>query len=1153
MAVRPEGPLIITRWARQDRRSPPALEPGYAKLDERVLPELLAEAAHFGRHVRYYDRSGAEAGHWGQLLAADPAVSLALVATFRFDEHAASIRRQLSRLRSDAPAEARERALRNVDAHLLYLARNVDTWIGSPDEAVAAAFDRWLVPPFRRFTELVSAVERGGLVAEPFALLVYPFRPDWRLSEAEALQIEWEVERFWLDSVAEPIAEAAEAFLAGLETLKAAAWDALDESLARNDHAPQIGLLLSFLKLFGHEQDRLNAILPRLARFYHEERVGAAPRAPRPDRAFLAFTRAVPEGPAPRIAAGHVFEARGEGGPARFAADQALAVTGAKVEELRLWQVGPGRERVGVATLSSPDDSAVAGAFAAGASSLLPQASVGLIVVGRAFRAESGSRRFEVRLELEGVAWPGGAEESGFQRFLESAIRLSVLTDAGWVDLHGVESQASLEAGSASALFRFALAADGPAIAADAPALRFLVDQDSIAGGIAPLAVFAGARVVRVAVALEVEGLEDLDLSTSAGPAHGAAGLAPFGTPAVRGGWLRIAHPALSGGVEQVGLALRWAEPPPHGDGFSGYYRDYVVDLDGIVSRPGAPLFRNDLFRVAIEAGGREAAPDLPLFPGSGSSEPVAPVSEFSINPGPPDDSASPESGSVRLTLTEPSHAFGDLLYPANVLFASQVAAGRVERPDRRHPWIEWLLALLSRIWRTLKRIAGWLRRLPGRAWALFFLTEEAFLPEQEEAPPRGGAPGPEPAPVAGLMPNPPWRPVLADLRLDYRARFELGPDGPSSEDLSVGHWTAPGAPAPAEWRRGVPLLPPLPERSCFELALAGPADPLTLLFLIDEACDTLPVRWLAKADTGSPWAAPEIVEDATLGLTRSGLLTLARAPGRLLCEARGPLPRVRAILADSISVTRIVDDPADPVKPVPAGAIARAAGVKGIASVRQPLGSFGGHGAGDSGEVATRAGERLRHKQRAVLAWDDERIVLDRFPEIDRVRVLPARGRDGARLAGSVLAVVVPVPTSAAPKDGVRPAAASSLLRDVEAELASRAPICATVAAVSPTYAGVDVQARVALAAAGDGARLEEEVRASLSPASQDGLDLPDEAGERDLSAALVRFIRGRPYVLAVADVTARLALGEAAAPWVVPVAGEIAIEVMTLESFGA
>lgn len=1145
------SPLMITRWTRQDGRAPAALAPGYAGLDERGLAELIAEAAHFARHIRFVDAAGAEVGDWGDLLAADPAMYLAQVATFRFEDSAATIRRRLPGLRAHCEdVIVRERALRDVETMLLHLMRSVDRWIGaSPggeSSYLATIVEEELAPHFRQLHRLFAAIDAGGFAEERFAIILYPFHACWRLSEAESDAIAWDLEQFWLDSISEPLAAAVEAFLAGLERLKAQAGEALAHRLAEADHPPHVGLLLAFLELFGHEQARLNAVLPRLARYYHERLVGAAPAPPRPDRTFLAFTRAASAGPAPRISAGHLFEAKpaGNGPASRFAADFALAVTGTRVEELRLWQVAS--NRLGLDVRTAPTEAALVEAFANQVRSALPDAEAGLIVAGPAFRAESGLRRFRIVLDLAGLEWPAAEPADGFAFLLASAFEVAVLTDEGWhavADAHGEGELTG--AGAGRAAFSFSLPPDAPAIAAAAPAIRFLLRQGTSPNSIAPLPVFAEARVLRIAVDLSVEGLDGLLLSTNAGPAASAVGLAPFGAPAVRGGWLDLRHPALERGVDRLSLALRWAEPPPHPDGFHGYYREYVVGLDRTVSGNGSALFRNDVFRVAFEAAGVGAASDLPLFPEAEAEGPVGPVSRFELTPGTVAEPPQPGLSGLRLTLTAPEHAFGDLLYQTNVIYASRLAAGRVKPRRRRHLLLAWLDAVAAKFRRLV--------RADEKLWKRFlaWLTGNTLLPADEPAEPQLL---PDADPVVDPMPNPPWRAILAGLHLDYEARFELLGDGTGSEDLSVGHWTPLGVPVGAEWCGGVRLLPDLPDRPCFDLTLSRrtPDDGLSLLFLVDGELETPPVAWSEQEEEGGPWRPASILDDRTHGLTRSGLLRLARAPRRLRASSSGPSPSVEAILPDALSATRVVSGADDPMEPVPPGAIAKVSGARGVGGVRQPLGSFGGRGADTPDSLATWAGERLRHKERAITGWDGERLALDRFPEIDRIRVLPARDRDGAPRPGSVLAIVIPAGGGEIRSEADRPRAPVWLLRSIEAELAARAPMSATIAAISPPYAPVDIRAKVALAGSGEAARLEADIRAYFSPAGECP-DLPDTAGTDDLAAALVRFIRDRPYVLAVADVEAALRPPAVPASCVVPVAGAVEIEVLTLESFGA
>ncbi len=59
------------------------------------------------------------------------------------------------------------------------------------------------------------------------------------------------------------------------------------------------------------------------------------------------------------------------------------------------------------------------------------------------------------------------------------------------------------------------------------------------------------------------------------------------------------------------------------------------------------------------------------------------------------------------------------------------------------------------------------------------------------------------------------------------------------------------------------------------------------------------------------------------------------------------------------------------------------------VSKVQQPFASFDGKHQEVGKEFYTRVSERLRHKQRAITAWDYEHLVLDRFPSIYKVKCI--------------------------------------------------------------------------------------------------------------------------------------------------------------------
>lgn len=59
------------------------------------------------------------------------------------------------------------------------------------------------------------------------------------------------------------------------------------------------------------------------------------------------------------------------------------------------------------------------------------------------------------------------------------------------------------------------------------------------------------------------------------------------------------------------------------------------------------------------------------------------------------------------------------------------------------------------------------------------------------------------------------------------------------------------------------------------------------------------------------------------------------------------------------------------------------------VKKVKQPYPSFGGKKQEEDTQLYQRSSERLRHKQRAITSWDYERLILQEFPEVYRVKCL--------------------------------------------------------------------------------------------------------------------------------------------------------------------
>jgi hypothetical protein len=154
-----------------------------------------------------------------------------------------------------------------------------------------------------------------------------------------------------------------------------------------------------------------------------------------------------------------------------------------------------------------------------------------------------------------------------------------------------------------------------------------------------------------------------------------------------------------------------------------------------------------------------------------------------------------------------------------------------------------------------------------------------------------------------------------------------------------------------------------------------------------------------------------------------------------------------------------------------------------GVESVRQVGPTFGGRPAEDYGRLLTRASERLRHKNRACTPWDYERLTLEHFPSLQKVKCFP--NVDVAVWPkvspGSVLIVVVPRLTEPTGDETAMALVSGSELDHIAEFLRHIAPPAARVAVRNPTYEKVQIRCRVMLPSGADVGRSLQRVNQAL------------------------------------------------------------------------
>lgn len=138
-----------------------------------------------------------------------------------------------------------------------------------------------------------------------------------------------------------------------------------------------------------------------------------------------------------------------------------------------------------------------------------------------------------------------------------------------------------------------------------------------------------------------------------------------------------------------------------------------------------------------------------------------------------------------------------------------------------------------------------------------------------------------------------------------------------------------------------------------------------------------------------------------------------------------------------------------------------------GIQQITQPYPSFDGQPPESDPMFYQRVSERLRHKNRAVSLFDYERLVLEKFPQVYKVKCISHTEQEkGVENApGHVSIIVMPDPRKQDPgeKLTLQPLLPASTLEDIKKYLHAHASDFAKITVNNPVYETVKVRCTVA------------------------------------------------------------------------------------------
>ena len=675
---------------------------------------------------------------------------------------------------------------------------------------------------------------------------------------------------------------------------------------------------------------------------------------------------------------------------------------------------------------------------------------------------------------------------------------------------------------------------------------------------------FQAMELAELHIHVKVEGLRSLILENDLGVLDPAKPFHPFGPiPKAKSGFLIGSPEVFHKAVTSLSLSLTWADLPEVG--FAKHYEDYTIDSSAVIDG-------NDDFTAefsVLEGGDWKNPETRQLFTSSSSAE--APSGGFAryvlyrdavtghfVSKKELDRRPRETTKEIRWMPSARAESSGDEEPAPASEITIELSPGLERAPE---------LPAFERFGTGLRQ--GFLRARLDRSF-LHEMYAPLLAKMAATSPPD--------------VPNPPYTPLMASLSLTYEAEetiaygdldkddftdrlerlFQIGPfghrevypiaDDPTATEVPIDRKLVPEFTVTVD-KDGKQTTTTAEGSLLIGLDKLDPPQNLALLFQVAEGSEdplasTQEVRWsYMTADEGwQEFTSSEVLSDGTNGLLTSGVIKFSTP--RDMARSKTVLPAglhwIKAAVADeSRAVPKLIaihpqavtasfrdqdNDPSHLATPLEAETIAKMKSREAaIKSVTQPYASFGGRTEEADESFYTRVSERLRHKGRAVTIFDYERLVLETFPEVYKVRCVNHTGRcprDSTATCehnpGLVKLILVPDLRNKNAVDPLQPRLSRNKLESIRRYLQELASDFVTIEVANPDYEPIQVRFDVRFMAGRDKGlytrQLDEEIVGFLSPWLYDeAADLT--FGGRIHRSSILDFVEKRDYVDFVVD----------------------------------
>ncbi len=403
------------------------------------------------------------------------------------------------------------------------------------------------------------------------------------------------------------------------------------------------------------------------------------------------------------------------------------------------------------------------------------------------------------------------------------------------------------------------------------------------------------------------------------------------------------------------------------------------------------------------------------------------------------------------------------------------------------------------------------------------------------------------------IIPNEPWTPIIRTISIDYTATA-------TSTDIDLIHlYPYTGTYKAEELEQQPMLFPTFCEEGNLFIGLQNlvPGTNVSILFQLAEATadseserESLVWYYLENNEWKLLRTGFEILKDDTDGLTTSGIIKFAM-PANMTFE-NSVLPKglywiKAAIPCKSRSVSEIIgmhtqairasftnedaNDKLRLIQPLEANSVSKLKDAdSAVKKIMQPYESFGGRVPEEEGHFYLRVSELLRHKNRAIQKFDYERLVLEAFPKIFKVKCINHTYaldagqyiNDFTIAPGYVLIAVIPDLNQLKAAESFEPKVPVSLLEQIESYLRKIISPFVRLRIMNPRYEKVNFCIRVKLLPGKDEVyykdQLHQDTKTFLAPwaiGEYEKLAFGQPVHRSDI----IRFLESRDYIEYIID----------------------------------